>query len=299
MVEHKDVGSIPTKGTIFKQNPTRRWGTMKNIIFSSIGVATRTLVEMVKTFKELRTIDMLYIFLERDMTAREFIVFMQFYPEYHQDNLHKFLSLQPTAKEIKELCVWTGFEYTPILEKAFLNAEPTIDDVGELLARLKNVNKKKLWEKFFVLNPNPKKLEFLMANYPVLQIDKVLDLFLKGNPTLEEVERLINTFWNYCPEKLINRFFELEPTENDIFKLLCSYDWARTSCIIEKIKNKEVDAKFWLHMTNLYNCKGNPAIIAAFFAANPTKEQLDEFWKDASLEKKLLAETILKQLKEK
>jgi hypothetical protein len=83
---------------------------MKNVIFSSIGVATRTLIEMVRTFKELRTQDMLKIFLERDMTAREFLIFMQFYPEYHnQDNLHKFLSLQPTAKEIKELCVWTGF----------------------------------------------------------------------------------------------------------------------------------------------------------------------------------------------
>lgn len=273
---------------------------MKNIIFSSIGIATYTLVEMVKTFKDLRTIEMLKIFLERDMTAREFLIFMQFYPEHHtQENLHKFLSLQPTSKEIRQLCLWTGFEYTPIVEEAFLNAAPTVDDVGELLARLKNVNKGGLWEKFFVLGPSPKKLEFLMANYPVLQIDKVLDLFLKGNPTLEEVERLINTFWNYCPEKLINRFFELEPTENDIFKLLCSYDWARTSCIIEKIEVEKVSAKFWLHMTNLYHCKGNPAIITAFFKANPTKEQLDEFWKDASLEKKLLAETILKQLKEK
>jgi hypothetical protein len=67
----------------------------------------------------------------------------------------------------------------PIVEEAFLNAAPTVDDVGELLARLKGVDKKKLWEKFFVLNPNPKKLEFLMANYPVLQIEQVLDLLLK------------------------------------------------------------------------------------------------------------------------
>lgn len=271
---------------------------MKNVVFSSIGVSTRTLIEMVKTFKELRTQDMLKIFLERGMTAREFLIFMQFYPE-NQDNLHKFLSLQPTAKEIKELCVCTGFEYTPIVEEAFLNAAPTVDDVGELLARLKNVNKKKLWEKFFALNPSPKKLEFLMANYPVLQIDKVLDLFLKGNPTLEEVERLINTFWNYCPEKLINRFFELEPTENDIFKLLCGYDWARTSCIIEKIEVEKVSAKFWLHMTNLYHCKGNPAIITAFLKASPTKEQLDEFLEDASIERKILTEAILRQLKSK